>query len=118
MKKLMLVTFLLVQLVACKKVNPIIDEPTDVNVVPSKCIALKVEKFVKEDRVPNFSGVTQYEYKSKAYFYFDYGTAADAPAYLLSNNCDTVCTFGFKKPQNCQISDFFEKAVKIKDLVK
>jgi hypothetical protein len=105
MKKILFLLFV-VQIIACSKA---VEEKT-----PSECIQTKIDQFKTAPKLEGFSGITQYEYESKPYFYFDYGTAADWPAYLLDNQCDTICQLGFKMQQKpCKIADFFDKATVI-----
>jgi hypothetical protein len=82
----------------------------------SDCIEAKVETFKTALRVENESSVSEYCYKNRLYYKFDYGASADWDMYLLDNQCDTICeTHGLQLvPSRCKIDNFFKKATKTK----
>jgi hypothetical protein len=86
----------------------------------SDCIGKAVEQYKTLNLQKEFTGVTEYEYDGELYYDFDYGSAFDAPRYLLSNQCDTICRFEFKKGNGtkpCKIEDFYSKATLKKVIV-
>ena len=96
---------------ACKK-----EQSAAPNLSP--CIDAKVNKFKTESRITGFSSVTEYELNNKCYYEFDYGRAADAPAYILDSQCDTICILGNFAGLKCTIDNFFQKAVKTRVIVE
>ncbi len=80
----------------------------------STCIDAKVNKFKTESRLTGFSSVTEYKLNNKCYYEFDYGKAADWSAYILDNQCDTICVSNGLAGSKCTIDNFFQKAVKTK----
>lgn len=69
----------------------------------SDCMQAKIEFFKKERSFLQTSQIFTFTSKGETFYFFDEGMALDAPAYILNENCDTVCvTGGMRRGQSLE----------------
>jgi len=68
----------------------------------SDCINNKIDDFIENGTHLSMSQLFAYSSKGQVYYFFDHGMAVDGPAYVLNEQCDTVCVTGGMRRGNPQ----------------
>lgn len=117
MKKLIIAVAVFMSFAACKKNN---QDLTTICVSPGEavpaCILEKLDEYKKNSLSPGgLMELDEYLYQGKIVYYFSINGAADAPSFIMPNDCGTPCYIGGYTigPASgmCNGEIFFDKAV-------